>query len=70
MINRLQHQVRIADIVIINKIDLSSKGQIEDIESTVRSLNPFTQILRSSYREVSDQELIIDDLMKTIAEKT
>ncbi len=70
MINRLQHQVRIADVVIINKTDLSSKGQIEDVESAVRSLNPFTQILRSSYCEVSDQELIIDDLKETIGEKT
>ena len=70
LINTVQHQVRIADVVIINKTDLSSKGQVEEVEKVVRLLNPFSKTFRSSYCDISDQELAIEDIHETVAEKT
>jgi len=69
-IKTVQHQVRIADVVIINKTDLSSHKQIEEVEKVIKSLNPFTKIINSSYCDISDQELAFEDIHETIAEKT
>ena len=68
-IKTVQHQVRIADVVIINKTDLSSHKQIEEVEKVIKSLNPFTKIINSSYCDISDQELAFEDIHETIAEK-
>lgn len=67
LVTRLQHQVRIADTVVINKTDLSDNVQIRKMEKILRELNPFAKIIRSTYCNLADKELIIEDLSKTIA---
>ena len=39
-----QEQIAFADIILINKIDLVSTSQIEDVERRIRALNPFAKI--------------------------
>jgi len=46
--SRLEHQIRIADTVIINKCDLVSHG-IEPLITIVKKVNPFAIVLQSSF---------------------
>lgn len=70
LVTRLQHQVRIADVVIINKTDLASQTQIEETEKAIRALNPFAEVLKASYCDLPDNELDLKSPVETIAEKT
>jgi G3E family GTPase len=49
---RIQHQVRVADRVVINKTDLES-SKLEEIKKWVRYLNPFASIVPASYCEIN-----------------
>lgn len=55
----LERQVEYADAVILNKMDLIEEGQIEEIKSTIISINPRAKIYPAIYCDVS---------IKTIAE--
>lgn len=48
---RLNHQVRIADTIIINKMDLVKETD-EPITKLVKKLNPFAKIIGTSYAKV------------------
>lgn len=54
-----QEQVAFADIVLINKTDLSTDEQVAQVERQMRSLNPLARIHRSSQGAV-DLGLILD----------
>lgn len=49
---RLNHQVRIADTIIINKMDLVKETD-EPITRLVKKLNPFAKILASSFAKIN-----------------
>ena len=69
MVTRLQHQVRIADVLIVNKTDLASKVQLAEIENKLTQLNPFAKIVQSTYCELQEDELAIENHLETIASK-
>jgi len=69
LITRLQHQVRIADVLMINKTDLASANELKEIEQIVAELNPFARVIRSNYCDLPDQELSIENRSETIAEQ-
>lgn len=48
MKQRVSHQLRMADVTVINKIDLV-EGSIEQVEQEIKKINPFTAIKKSSY---------------------
>jgi G3E family GTPase len=48
MKQRVAQQIRMADIVIINKIDLVS-GSLEQLENEINKLNPFVEIQKTTY---------------------
>ena len=48
---RITHQVRVADTVIINKIDLAD--DVRAIEQRVRELNPYARVVETSFCRVS-----------------
>lgn len=48
MLTRMQHQVMVADTILINKEDLAPQN-ISVIESAIRELNPFAAIHQTSY---------------------
>ena len=48
MKQRVNHQLRMADVVVINKTDLLSKGT-ETMEAEIRKINPFAEIKHSTY---------------------
>lgn len=49
----LERQVEYADAVILNKMDLIEEGQIEEIKSTIISINPRAKIYPGTYCDVS-----------------
>jgi len=61
---RYRHQVQVADRVIVNKTDRVSTEMTNSVESRVRELNPFCQIMKSTYCEVDT------DLLSKEAEKS
>ncbi len=54
--NRVNHQIRIADTVILNKVDLleSSGSQIID---EIKKVNPFAQLLESTFGKIDLSDL-------------
>lgn len=52
---RVNHQIRIADTVIINKTDLADPKD-EGLEMQIRKLNPFTSIILTSFARVGFEQ--------------
>ncbi|HPF50241.1 MAG TPA: CobW family GTP-binding protein [Draconibacterium sp.] len=48
MKERVTHQLRMADVVVINKTDLAKDG-IEQIEQEIKKMNPFAEIKQSVF---------------------
>ena len=48
MKQRVTHQLRMADVVIINKIDLA-ENETETIIDEIKKINPFAKIKESTY---------------------
>jgi G3E family GTPase len=63
---RLRHQVRIADIVILNKSDLVGSDN-EALRNRVKLLNPFANVWEASYCDISVHDLMTITLNKPIA---
>jgi G3E family GTPase len=51
MKQRVLHQLRMADFVVINKTDLVENG-IEQVEQEVRKINPFADIKKSTFCDI------------------
>ncbi|MFV0592213.1 MAG: CobW family GTP-binding protein [Draconibacterium sp.] len=58
---RMDHQLRTADTIIINKVDLA-KLKTDEIIAQVKEINPFARLLQGEYGKVS-----LDGLKKTLS---
>jgi len=67
LVTRLQHQVRIADTVIVNKTDLSNSEQLQKVEEEIKKLNPFAEILQGQYCQIEDLSLEAIPIEYTVA---
>jgi G3E family GTPase len=54
----LVEQVEFADLIVINKIDLASAEQLDELEAMLQRLNPGAKILRAERGEVSPGEIL------------
>jgi len=54
----LIEQVQGADLLLINKTDLSTPEEVEKVEKTIRKLNGEAPILRTSFARIPDDEQI------------
>jgi len=54
----VKEQIGVADIVLINKIDLAQETQIAHLESWIRGINPTAQIVRCSSGDVPIEKLL------------
>jgi predicted GTPase len=43
-----EHNVRLADVVIVNKVDTADPAAVEQVEANVRAVNPGARILRAA----------------------
>ncbi len=51
MKQRVLHQIRMADITVVNKIDLL-EGNVADIDEEIKRINPFTEIKHACFCDV------------------
>lgn len=51
-------QVRCADLLLINKIDVSTPDEVQKVEDTLRGLNTFAPIIKTSFAHIPDAEQI------------
>ncbi|PWE00602.1 CobW family GTP-binding protein [Marinilabilia rubra] len=63
---RFKHQIMVADKIILNKMDIFS-GKLNDIEDSVRGLNPYGEILQSQFARVNWEQLTLPELSKGLA---
>ena len=53
-IERVEHQTRVADHIIVNKADLVTKNDLVSIQKVIREINPFADITCTSFCEIKD----------------
>ena len=46
-INEAEHQIAFADRIILNKLDLVSKEELQDVEDRIKSMNSFATLIRT-----------------------
>ena len=64
-VQRAKHQVRVADTIILNKIDLVNKAQLNDVLEEVKAINPFAEIIKKEFCDVQSATLIkVQDTIK------
>lgn len=56
-VQRAKHQVRVADKIILNKIDLVNETKIEDVIQKVKEINPFAEIEQQQFCNVQSVKL-------------
>jgi G3E family GTPase len=69
LVTRLQHQVRVADVIIINKTDLSTETEIEKVTQEIIHLNPFGEIIQASFCKLDDKVLDFTNKSDAVAQK-
>lgn len=62
----VERQIKHSHFVIINKVDLVSEDQITEIRKIVSELNPYTQIFKSSFAQISLSTLQNDDFLEAV----
>jgi G3E family GTPase len=58
MASTVTQQIQEADLLIINKTDISTLYKIEEIEKTLRQLNTYAEIIKTSFSRVPDTNMI------------
>lgn len=46
-INEAEHQIAFADRIVLNKLDLVSKEELEDVEERIKSMNAFATLIKT-----------------------
>jgi G3E family GTPase len=61
MLTRSRHQVMIADVVLINKTDLSPE-EVDPVRSAVEALNPYAEVVETRYCSVEPERYLMGGL--------
>ncbi|MGQ1910587.1 GTP-binding protein [Marinifilum sp. RC60d5] len=64
---RFKHQIMIADKIILNKIDLINDETNEAIHKELKLLNPYAEIILTTYGRVNWEALAVNDTIKSKA---
>ena len=57
-INEAQRQVAYADKILINKIDLATEEEIQELEYHLSTINPMAEIIRCSFSAVPLERIL------------
>jgi G3E family GTPase len=57
-VQRAKHQIRVADTVILNKIDLVNKTDLNTVRKKVKEINPFAELVEKEFCAVKSVDLI------------
>lgn len=58
IVNLLTDQIEFANVIILNKIDLVTEDQLEELQAIIHSLNPEARIVRSKNSEVALEKVL------------
>ena len=66
-VHRAKHQVRVADTIILNKIDLVNASQIDRLLQQLKEINPFAEIEQQAFCNIKNGHLHQVNSFPTIA---
>ncbi|MEO1010080.1 MAG: GTP-binding protein [Bacteroidota bacterium] len=55
-VNRAKHQVRVADTIILNKMDLVDEKQLGEVLQQIKTINPVANIKTATFCDVQDTQ--------------
>ena len=55
-----EQQIAFADRIIVNKSDLVNEIEMEDVLAAIQSINPHSQLIKTSHSKISDLSWILD----------
>ncbi|KAK3592137.1 hypothetical protein CHS0354_019425 [Potamilus streckersoni] len=58
-VNEVTRQIALSDIIVINKTDLVSKKELEQLRTDIRRINSFSQLIETTHSRV-DLDVILD----------
>jgi len=58
LVSLLVEQIEFADVVVINKVDIASRGQIAAARAIVRALNADARIIETSHANVASRDIL------------
>ncbi|KAA0992086.1 GTP-binding protein [Dyadobacter aurulentus] len=58
IVNLLTDQIEFADVIILNKTDLVSKGDLGELHAIMKALNPAAKVIESSFSKVSPKSIL------------
>jgi G3E family GTPase len=58
IVNLLTDQIEFADVIILNKTDLVSKGDLGELHAIIKALNPAAKVIESSFSKVSPKSIL------------
>jgi G3E family GTPase len=53
-----KNQIAFADVILLNKTDLVSKDEVEDVEARIRGINPYARVIRTVKSQVPLNEVL------------
>ena len=53
-----EEQIAFADVVLLNKTDLVDEGSLEEVETRIRKINPYTKIIRTAHCEAPLENIL------------
>jgi len=61
LVNRINHQIQVADKVILNKIDLADQDVVGEVTRKIQKINPFVEIQKAQHCEIELEGLTLKD---------
>jgi G3E family GTPase len=58
IVNLLTDQIEFANVILINKADLVSKGHVEELKAIIHKLNPAAKIIVSDHSKIDPKEIL------------
>jgi G3E family GTPase len=53
-----KNQIAFADVILINKTDLVSQGELTDVEARIRAINPYAKLHKTERAQIPLQEIL------------
>ncbi len=65
----VRHQVQVADLVVVNKVDLVSEEMLSQVRERIAEINPVAKVAECSYAQIDIDDLFSGDLSAVIERK-
>ncbi len=56
--HEVQEQIAFADVILLNKLDLVSSEEVDELEDRIRGMNPMAKIIRTTRAEVEMEKIL------------